>query len=515
MSTNTPLEKPPIATTAAAPAPMSTAAQAAMSTFRLLQVCVTANLGGLLAGVHLALFSGILENEHFVHDMSPDTGVLSSMRKSIITTMLVIGFCAASPVAGTISDGWGRRPTLLIAASLFSISGVLTLMSTYFVNLGRFIAGAAYAIVNVVCPMYTAEIAPPATRGMLVNLYQLSITVGIVLAQTCNLILADVSWTGSITCSIVPALIMLALVWLVVPESPIWLANRFAHSTASTNSPPNNSSPIGVKVSTSPVPVSSSSSLSTASSTTDTIDIENQTCKPQSFQNDAMQANDREKAPSLRSLILDRSARRRLMIGSGLAAAQQWSGINAVIFFAPAIVNDVLKWSGNKASLQAAVLIGLANMVATVVSIVLVDRYGRRTLLLAGGAPMAACLVALSAMKSGFVEISAFMGITSLVTYVVAFAITYGPLPFVISSEIFPLRYKGIGMSFCSGVQGLGSLFVGLTFLPLLDAVGGGVYLIYAACMVAAIIFVYRVVPETRKLTLQEIDELLEQKVSN
>lgn len=203
------------------------------------------------------------------------------------------------------------------------------------------------------------------------------------------------------------------------------------------------------------------------------------------------------------------------MIGSGLAAAQQWSGINAVIFFAPAIVNDVLKWSGNKASLQAAVLIGFANMIATVVSIVLVDRYGRRTLLLAGGAPMAACLVALGAMKSGFVDISAFMGITSLVTYVVAFAITYGPLPFVISSEIFPLRYKGIGMSFCSGVQGLGSLFVGLTFLPLLDAVGGGVYLIYAACMVAAIIFVYRMVPETRKLTLQEIDELLEQKVSN
>lgn len=445
------------------------------SKVRLLLICIVANMGGFLAGIHLALFSGILEMPHFESAIAP--GGLSSAMKSVISTAILAGFCLASPIAGPLADRVGRRGALLLTALLFTVASTATYVSNKQIHLiiSRLLAGVAFTITNVVSPMYTAEISPPNMRGMLVNLYQLSITIGVLFAQVCNYIFSDGPWYEPVWYSLAPSIMMTLLVWLMVPESPTWLASK-------TNKPVDIESAMKNKGSASTIEKS-----------------------------DTMES---EKQLTVRELLIDSSARRRLLIGAGLFTAQQWSGINAVIFFGPTLVSDVLNWEGTKSSLRAAVFVGLANVLATVLSVVIVDRFGRRTLLLAGSPPIIICLMVLAAMKSGYLQVQATLGIASLVTYIIAFAAVYGPLPFVICSEIFPVRYKGLAMSLCSAIQGISSMIVGLTFLPMLEVLGGGVYLIYATCMLATFVFVKRIVPETRKLSLQEIDEMLEKRMS-
>lgn len=454
------------------------------STPRLLTICISANMAGLLAGMHLALFSGILEMKAFATAVTTANSI-SSIAKSVITVALIFSFTIASPYAGPVMDRIGRRQTFLLAASLFTLSPILTLVarSTTHVVMARLLAGFAYSLVNIACPAYTAEIAPTNMRGALVNLYQLMITIGILLAQLLNVRFASGEWRGPVASSIIPAVSFLIAVALLVPESPVWAASRinFPDTQPATST----------------------------SNTERTEDLKNDV---ETGQSQSSAAASIPAKPTFGALLFDGSARRRLIIGMGISAAQQWSGINAVIFFGPALVSDVLKWDGILASLKAAVLIGTANVVATLFSIMVVQRFGRRTLLLAGGPMMAVSLVMLGAKKGNMLPISDYAGIAALLTFIVSFAVTYGPLPFLVCSEIFPVRYKGIGMSVCGVVLGVSSLVVGATFLPMMEALGGMVYFLYAACMVLATVFVWKLVPETRGLTLEEIDALIERK---
>lgn len=484
-----------------------------LPTWRVLTIAVSANLGGFLNGLHLALFSGILEMPSFAQSVTPDG--LSTLSKSLITTVLIFALTVSSPLVGPLVDRIGRRPSLVFTAFLFLLSSQLSLLSATVPHLiaSRFIAGIAYALANIACPMYTAEIAPSSLRGALVNLYQLAITVGIVVAQLANLAYVDGSWRGPVWVSLVCATAMLAIVWLVVPESPLWLQTR-AVAGGGDNAARTNGS------------------ATSTSSDVDTLAAE-EGCAESSSLPPSSQRSPSPSPPqpvplgpdavvptqpvTLGALLRDASARRRLLIGAGLSAAQQWSGINAVIFFAPALIADAFRWHDARAPLRAAVALGATNVAATLVAVALVDRAGRRALLLAGVPPMVAALVALGALREGLVAgAGPAVGMVALFVFVGAFATTYGPLPFVVCSEIFPVRYKGLAMSVCSLVLGLCSLVVGVTFLPLLEGIGGKVYWIYAGCMLLAGGFVWQYVPRYgSKMSLSDIDALLEGKATS
>lgn len=308
--------------------------------------------------------------------------------------------------------------------------------------------------------MYTAEIAPAALRGALVNLYQLAIATGILYSQLSNLAFARAAWRTPVALAAAPALVMVGAVWFFVPESDVW--------------------------------------LSTTSSVYNTIS------------EGAEEDTSNDSAPSLQTLLYDASARRRLAIGAGLCAAQQWSGFIAVIFYAPTLVADALGWtSGAEDSLRVTVGLGVVLVVMTVVTVAVSDRVGRRPLLLLGGPLMAFALIVLGALRIGLLPKRVALVLGSLVGYVAAFALSYGALPFVVAAEIFPPRYKASGMSICTFVLGLSAVVVGFTFLPLLNLVSGLVYVMYAVFLLASTCFVWMLVPETKNMSLEEIDVLL------
>lgn len=443
---------------------------------RLFVSTVSANLGGLLVGLQLALFSGILEIQAFHEAMEPT--LITSQVKSLITSALVIGTILGAIPAGPLCDKAGRRPALLLTATLFALSTVIMARASGVgqVVLGRFLAGMAYAIANIVCPMYSAELAPPAWRGIIVNLYQLLITAGILVAQLCNWAFwTDAPWNGALMLAVVLALEMALAVAVLVPESPTWLfANgRGMEARAALfwlRLPADDDVEIGRDLDT--------------------------------------EKGDDGKG-GLWEMVRDPSARKRLLIGAGLGAAQQFSGINAVIFFGPKLVADVLGLEGSSAPFKAAAVVGLGNFLAGLASMAVIEGFGRRRLLLTAGAPMMGSLVTLGLMRDGWVARSGVVGVGALLTFICAFAMTYGPLPFVVASEIFPVRYKGIGMSTCSMVLSLCSLAIAAGFLPMLEWLGGGVYYFYATCVAASSLFIYLFVPETRNMSLKDIDNLL------
>ena len=419
---------------------------------RLYLICVVANLGGLLVGLHLAVFSGILEMPSFTISFQAD----DATTKSVITTVLVVGAMLGSLAAGPITDTFGRRPALISTAGLFAFSTLLTAVasSVPVVVVGRFIAGLGYALANVVCPMYTAELSPTALRGILVNIYQLLITVGILVAQISNAYFwKSGPWNAPLYIALFPALLMIVLVWLIVPESPVWSQAQ--------------------------------------------------------LQNGDVETRSREENVSLMNLFKDAQARKRLLIGAGISASQQTTGINAVIFFGPALVADVLGMHGSNGPFLAACAVGLMNVLATIASLFIVERFGRRQLLLAAGAPMVSSLFILGMMRFSFIPVSNLLGVGALLTFIATFATTYGPLTFIVCAEIFPTKYKGAGMGVCSAILFVCALIVGATFLPLLNVLQGGIYLAYAGCVAASTVFVWKMVPETRNMSLREIDIML------
>lgn len=448
---------------------------------RLLLACVSANLGGLLVGLQLALFSGILEMSAFSKGMSPQP--VDARAKSLITSALVIGTILGAFPAGPICDRAGRRPALLLTAACFALGTTVMARASSVLQItaGRLVAGAAYAIANIVCPMYSAELAPLHLRGLIVNLYQLSITLGILLAQLANWAYwADDRWNRSLLLAAVPAFAMAGAVYAVVPESPSWLLAKGRTMEARA-----------------------------AAYWLQVEQQEDNAEEQAEVGGEPEKKDEQEDGKSFLAMLGDASARRRLLIGAGMGAAQQLTGINAVIFFGPALVADVLKMSGSAAPFKAAAIVGFGNFVATVLSMGVIERFGRRRLLLASGPPMIAALVTLGMMRDGLIRRSGAVGIGALLTFICGFAMAYGPLTFVVQSEIFPVRYKGVAMSTCSMVMNLCSLGIAAGFLPLLQRLGGGIYYLHAACVVASSVFIAVVVPETRNLSLKDIDRLL------
>lgn len=433
-------------------------------------VAATAALGGLLFGYDTGVISGALL---FLREAFH----LSSLMQGVVTSIALAGAALGAAFAGRLADRYGRRPILLIVATVFVVGALLSAVASGLLGLltGRLLVGVGIGGASMLTPLYLAEVAPAKVRGALVSFNQLAITVGILSSYLVGYALSAAgAWRWMLGIGALPGVI-LAIGMLLLPETPRWLAGHGHADRAQAALHRLRGRDVDIK----PEMAQLRDDLTAASR-----------ARPQSHLNHA-------------------AARLPLIVGIGLAVFQQVTGINTVIYFAP-VIFQAAGLSSASAAILATAGIGVVNVLTTLGAIWLVDRVGRRVLLLFGLAGMGASLVLLAlTFLLGHGPALGWLTAASLTAYVGCFAIGLGPVFWLLISEIFPLAVRGSGMSAATIANWVANLIVALTFLDLVDLLGRpGVFFLYAALTFGALWFSRKLVPETKGLSLEEVEAL-------
>lgn len=434
-----------------------------------------AALGGLLFGYDTGVISGA--ELFFKNDFT-----LSTFALEVIVSGVLAGAAAGALAGGRLADVFGRRRLLIATAIIFAAGAILCAIasSAAMLIIGRIIVGIGIGLSSGTVPVYISEVSPAHARGWQVSLFQLAVTVGILLAYVVDFAFAKIEgWRWMFGLAVVPAAIF-ALGMIYLPESPRWLAMKGQLDRARD---------VLMRI------------RGTSDVSAEILEVEEtiRGTKEHSSITDLL-------APSLRPALI---------AGIGLAIFQQITGINTVIYYAPIILQTAGISSASGAILATAG-IGVVNVLMTIVSMRLIDRIGRKPLLLVGIAGMAVTLAVLSfsfhaRAQSGEL---AWIAVVSMMTYVASFAISLGPIFWLLIAEIYPLKIRSSSEGLAATFNWGSNLVVALTFLTLLQRIGASrTFLLYAIFSVASWVFSYYYVPETKGRTLEEIERYWHQQV--
>ena len=427
-----------------------------------------AALGGLLFGYDTGVISGA---ELFFKNGF----TLSIFALEVIVSGVLAGAAVGALVGGRLADLFGRRKLLLATAIIFAIGAILCAVANSVTALivGRTIVGLGIGLSSGTVPVYISEVSTADARGWQVSLFQLAITVGILLAYIVDYAFAKIEgWRWMFGLAVVPAAIF-ALGMLYLPESPRWLLMRGKRDSARS---------VLMRI----------RGVSQVETEVGEIEATIERTNEHGSLSDLL-------APSLRPA---------LAVGIGLAIFQQVTGINTVIYYAPIILQTAGISSASGAILATAG-IGVVNVLMTIVSMRLIDRVGRRPLLLVGIAGMAVTLgiLSLSFHISAQSSALAWISVIGMMTYVASFAISLGPIFWLLISEIYPLKIRNSSEGLVATFNWGSNLVVTLTFLTLDQRIGASkTFLLYALFAMAAWFFSFRRVPETKGRTLEEIE---------
>jgi SP family arabinose:H+ symporter-like MFS transporter len=504
-------------------------------------VALIVALGGFLMGFDASVISGVVGFIEIDFE-------LSKLELGWAVSSLALTATFAMMVAGPISDRIGRRPTLKIAAVLFALSAIASALAPGFQTLviARMVGGLGVGAALIIAPMYIAEIAPASIRGRMVSFNQLNIVIGISTAFFSNYLIlklgqTDLSWAESLRfgdwgwrwmlgIEALPA-ILYFFALLFVPESPRWLAMRGRDDEAHD---------VLERVS------GSEQAAIDLRTVKESIDVE------------AGQSGISIKA------LFHPSMKLVLTIGISVGILQQITGINSVFFYSPMIFEQ--SGIGTNASFMQAVLVGLVNLVFTIAAMALIDRLGRRPLLGAGMAGIAVCMLTLSygfgaatyaldqdaidtlpaeisrvqladltdtsfdsdvefraavtaavgdavyrqyesPLVSSAINVNATLILFAILGFVASFAISIGPIMWVLFSELFPNKVRGMAISFVGLINSAVAFLVTFIFPWELQNIGNaGTFLIYGVFAVIGLVFVMRILPETKGRSLEELE---------
>ena len=432
---------------------------------QLLIFSTAAALGGLLFGFDTGVISGAI---HFIKIEFN----LNAYQEGFAVSNLMIACVIGALLAGPIADWTGRKKVLILCAVLFTVSAILSALPRSFTELviARFIGGMGVGMASVVSPMYIAEISPAKIRGRLVALNQLAIVVGILLSYLSNWLLVDTginNWRYMLVAEILPAITFLVGLFFI-PESPRWLTKEGLEKEA--------------------------------------LDVLNVVAGAANADHELQEVKKSlaEKKTSLKEL-LHPSLRRVLIVGILFSLFAHITGIDTIIYYGPIIFLE----SGFKtdSALLASVMIGITNLIFTFVGMAMVDKAGRKFLLLVGLAGMG-----ISMMLVGFCMqsdmISAKWTLLWIMTYIASFAMSIGVVIWVYLSEIYPTRVRGQALSVATMVLWLGNVILTQLFPVMMERFGGGTFYIFSFICLLAFIFTWTMVKETKGVSLEEIEEM-------
>ncbi len=426
-----------------------------------------AALGGLLFGYDTGVISGALI---FI---KREFG-LTTAAEEIVVSGVLLGATIGAIFGGKSADIFGRRRVLLVTAAIFGIGAIASAVapSPVILIVSRIVLGLAIGLASTNVPVYLSEVAPPHARGWVVSLFQLAVTVGIVVAYLTDYAFAGIEgWRWMLGLAVVPALV-LGTGMFFLPETPRWLIRGGHHEVAQR---------VLVRIRDLP-----------------DVNAEIEEIKASL----AQQAESGQWKDLLR-----RQVRPALVVGLGLAIFQQITGINTVIYYAPRILQTA-GFNSASGAILATVGVGVVNVAMTIIAMFLVDRAGRRPLLLVGIAGM---IITLGVLGLSF-RISnpgqlAWISVICLMGYVASFAISLGPIFWLLIAEIYPLKIRGLAEGTAATFNWASNLIVSLTFLTLVEKLGASsTFFLYALASVVSWLFAYYFVPETKGRTLEQIE---------
>lgn len=449
----------------------------------IIGITLVATLGGLLFGYDTAVISGA---EKSVQAYLIEGLGLSSWAHGATISSALIGCIIGGSLSGMLASRLGRKRALMLAAFLFFLSalgsgypeflfftkGEPTMGLLYMFNFYRIIGGIGVGLASAVCPMYIGEIAPAAIRGRLVSINQFAIIFGMLVVYFVNWGIANgqslewintVGWRRMFTSEAIPAGIFGFLLFFV-PETPRYLALNHQDDKA--------------------------------------LEI-------------LSRINGKERARAILQEIkntVERSSAKLfaygkliIIIGILLSVFQQFVGINVALYYAPRIFESM--GAEKDASMLQTVVMGLINVIFTVVAIMTVDRWGRKPLLMVGSVGMAFGMFAIGALA--FMKVIGISTLVFIIIYTASFMMSWGPITWVLISEIFPNKIRGRAVAIAVAAQWTANYFISSTYPAMMELSSGMTYCFYGVMSVLSFFFVWKMVPETKGKTLEELEILL------
>lgn len=453
--------------------------------FYIVLITLVATLGGLLFGYDTAVISGA---EGSIQAYFTDNLGLSSLVHGITVSSALIGCVIGGFASGFFSSKFGRKYSLVLAAGLFLMSALgsaypeflfftkdnptVALLITF--NIYRIIGGIGVGLASAVAPMYIGEMAPAHIRGTLVSLNQFAIIFGMLVVYFVNYGIAagqtlewinDIGWRYMFLSEAVPALLFMTLLF-TVPETPRYLVSKNKDEKAMS---------VLSKI------YETTMAKATLYEIKESFDKNNAKAKLFSF------------------------GKKIVVIGILLSVFQQFVGINVALYYAPRIFESM--GAGKDASMFQTIIMGLVNVVFTLIAIFTVDKFGRKPLLIIGSIGMTIGMFGVAGMA--YSNIIGVGTLIFIIIYTASFMMSWGPVVWVLIAEIFPNKIRGQAVAIAVAAQWAANYFVSSTYPAMMEVSGGVTYSIYGIVSLLSAIFIWKFVPETKGRSLEELEQIL------
>lgn len=455
------------------------------NTSYIISITLIATLGGLLFGYDTAVISGA---EQSVQLYMIDSLGLSSFIHGLTVSSALIGCIFGGLISGYFSNNFGRKNSLLIAATLFLVSALASAYPEFlFFNVGepslglliafniyRIIGGIGVGMASAICPTYIGEVAPQEIRGKLVSWYQFAVIFGQLVVYFVNFGIAngqpsewvnEIGWRYMFASEAIPAFLFFILIFFI-PETPRYLASKNKEDQAfnvlaKINGSKERAQAVMAEIKESLNAVTESGKLFSYGKTV-------------------------------------------IIVGILLSVFQQFVGINVALYYAPRIFESM--GAGQNASMLQTVIMGIVNVLFTIIAIQTVDKWGRKPLLMVGSIGMAIGMFGVATLA--YNEIFGIWTLVFIIFYTASFMMSWGPICWVLLSEIFPNKIRGQAMAIAVAGQWAANFFISSTYPPMMEISGAMTYGFYGLMSVLSALFVWKMVPETKGKSLEQLESI-------